>query len=528
MVGLPTDDVGQWLVVREGAQRGGAPERVSWSLLEPRRAGTQPRATSTSTAESETVLASMDTVDPPPSVANQIELLPPTVPLPMNTSTNGFSIASFNMLINEWFSAKYYRHDTPSSVRAWEQRSVLMQELLRGLSPDILCVQEGNGKTFDDDFGFMDGLGYGHVKYSKPFRMPMVTFWRRSHLTLLGEKSANRTVITVFKSNTTIAGSGNEPEDEQVKARVFAIVNCHLSAGDHGGAPRKRLQQVVDGCETARKELAKAAAAEAGTVTSASDKKGTHGKKSKKKKAGEADAAACAGAVCVVGDFNSDVTDTTSNSAVAQFLRHAEIGPDFRERIDGGGDALTSKVKRHRFGSLADAYAVAYPPACHTDKDKQNKQHRARPPSYIAPSLIPKFVDKDNHRTGLTAALEKAVASIFEMFATTATMVEEQKGMSADDVKRWIGAVNGTHSAADMARRPEQVAVAEAKEAREGTDPLIQMIADWQAAGYRGSEFRHALSLLHEKPGGLVEGVLCYEDLLEVYRTVVEEGEGAY
>jgi hypothetical protein len=107
--------------------------------------------------------------------------------------------------------------------------------------------------------------------------------------------------------------------------------------------------------------------------------------------------------------------------------------------------------------------------------------------------------------------------------------------MGLEDVRRWIAAVNGTHSAEVMEKRNAAVAVAAAaaKEAEagseveeEGARELKAVIAEWQAAGYRGSEFRHALSLLHEKQvGGLAEGVLCSADLLEIYRTVVEEGK---
>ena len=129
----------------------------------------------------------------------------------------------------------------------------------------------------------MDALGYDHVKYSKPFRMPMFTFWKRTRLQLMREKSANRTVITVFKPIRTAAGLGGDGD-----GKLFAVVNCHLSAGDHGDAPRKRLQQVADGLETARKELGNATGKPA----------------AKKKNGGGAAAVPEGGGVCVVGDFN--------------------------------------------------------------------------------------------------------------------------------------------------------------------------------------------------------------------------------
>jgi hypothetical protein len=285
-----------------------------------------------------------------------IVLLPPTVPLPV--PERGITIASFNMLISEWFSAKYYQHDVPASTREWPARGKLLQELLTCMAPDVLCIQEGNGQAFDTEFGFMSAkLGYAVVKYSKPFRMPMFTFYKTDRLELLREKSANRTVITVFR--------------ERASSEVVAVVNCHLSAGDTGGAPRKRLQQIVDGLETARKELAKTV-----TVTEAAAGKTPQPNNKKSSSATVAE-----GALIVVGDFNSDATDPLRNSVVAHFLQTGEVSPAFRE--DASGEALTSKAKKHRFGGLVDAYGEAFLAA-----------GEIRPPTYIAAALIPKFVGR--------------------------------------------------------------------------------------------------------------------------------------
>ena len=120
--------------------------------------------------------------------------------------------------------------------------------------------------------------------------MPMLTFWKRERLELLREKSANRTVTTVFRRPGA--------------TELFAVVNCHLSAGDAGGAPRKRFQQLEQGLDTARKELGNAADALSGKP------------QPKKKKAG---GGAPQGAVCVVGDFNSDAT-VSSNGRLVVWL----------------------------------------------------------------------------------------------------------------------------------------------------------------------------------------------------------------
>lgn len=324
----------------------------------------------------------------------------------------------------------------------------------------------------------------------------MFTFWKCTRLQLLREKSANRTVITVFKPIRTAAGLGGDAD-----GKTFAVVNCHLSAGEHGDAPRKRLQQVADGLETARKEIGNA------TGTPAA-----------KKKKGGGSPTVPEGGVCVVGDFNSDATDPAVASVVAHFLRTGEVASEFRERASG--NALTSKAKRHRFGGLADAYGEAYPTGSAPD----------RPASYIAPSLIPKFVGNGStggERNGLTVELVEAVARIYDRFSP----------LNAAGIRTWIEAVNGTHSAEVMAVRnvlnvleePEDAA-AEASDSPKSEEDnakeeLQREIASWVAAGYRGSEFRHALTLLSGRPGGLASGVLSLDDFMEAYALVVTEGK---
>jgi hypothetical protein len=136
---------------------------------------------------------------------------------------------------------RYYRHDTPASVREWPARGTLMRQLLGEMDADVVCIQEGRAPSFEEEFGFMDALGYSHVRYSRPFRMPMLTFWKRGRLRLLGEKSANRTLVTVFELLPTGSDDGAAAAAAAASPRHrVCVVNCHLSAGEHGDAPRKR------------------------------------------------------------------------------------------------------------------------------------------------------------------------------------------------------------------------------------------------------------------------------------------------
>ena len=479
VVAAPREELGRWLVERQRDEsQSERSEWVSWERLSPRSCCAQQqqqRPTVTRQPVLELPAAEADTHN----TSTSVTLLPPTVPLP--ASKRGFTIASFNMLVSQWFAAKYYQHDVPTALREWPARGKLMQELLTVMAPDVLCIQEGNGETVDTEFGFMRGLGYDVIKYSKPFRMPMLTFWKTEHLELLSEKSANRSVITVFRARSV---------DE-----IFAVVNCHLSAGDVGGAPRKRLQQVVDGLETARKELAK----------------------SQPKQKGAAAAAQPAGTVCVVGDFNSDITDVRAKSVVGHFLQTGEVGPDFRE--DAGSGPLTSKTKRHRFGSLVDAYGQAF-------------TNGERPATYVAAPLIQKFVGRgeNGEQAGLTKELVQAVRAMHAQFA------DKSAGMSAAAIKHWSRTINGMHSAEVLARGgasnpPKKLDHTDTRDAgpNEEEQELYAACCAMAAEGYRGSsEYKQALSLLQSSPGGLSDGALTADGLVEVYGTLIREGKFWY
>lgn len=115
------------------------------------------------------------------------------------------------------------------------------------------------------------------------------------------------------------------------------VVNCHLTGGP---APERRMRQVLDGLDTARKEAAKLFSAEAVTASAAGaklkgNKKGSGraggggGKKGGKGGGGAASAAApgTSAPVVVCGDFNSN-----GRTAVWELLTKGVVEASFREQ----------------------------------------------------------------------------------------------------------------------------------------------------------------------------------------------------
>ena len=179
---------------------------------------------------------------------------------------------------------------------------------------------------------------------------------------------------------------------------------------------------------------------------------------------------------------------------MAQYLASGEVLPSFREAADG--PTLTSKAKRHVFGGLCEAYGMAFP----SDAPCQpfNSPGPMRCPSYIAPSLIPKFCSSTGNH-GLTDALVSAIHTIYEKFTSAGA------GMTVDGVRNWLQAANGLHSNPQSVCRwavfvdggpdlDKQSCTPSSFDDFDHAATLSAVVSAWED-GYR-SEFRHAVALL--------------------------------
>jgi len=149
-----------------------------------------------------------------------------TIVLPNNweeSSSKGITIATFNTLRRRYeFSEKYW---VPEEARNWTNRQVLHQELLPSLHADIICVQEAEILTFDEDFGFLTNFGYTAIKpvvkdakeaeehgHTKPS-----IFFKTAKFNLKWHNPRSRIVIVNFEDIET--------------GHSFYVINCHLQGG---------------------------------------------------------------------------------------------------------------------------------------------------------------------------------------------------------------------------------------------------------------------------------------------------------
>lgn len=77
-----------------------------------------------------------------------------------------FSILSWNILLpnsqDNWWNHKMYSQWVPMDKRKWPYRQALIRERLLLSGADIICIQEADGDTFQDDFAFLKEAGYHH------------------------------------------------------------------------------------------------------------------------------------------------------------------------------------------------------------------------------------------------------------------------------------------------------------------------------------------------------------------------------
>ena len=270
-----------------------------------------------------------------------IPILPARQPLPSfaDASRDGFSLLSWNILLpnsrDNWWCHKQYSAEVPLEKRQWPHRRRLIKERILQSDADVVCIQEADGETFEEDFDFMREAGYDHVLHRK-FRFRCATFFRRERFALEKEGHKDRTLVTALRC---------KPLNAAQQDRILHIVNCHLSGG---AAPERRLRQVHDGLEQIRK------------WTNAAERNLAQQRKNKRPSPKLVAAAELAlqeyegAGVVVCGDFNSD-----GNTAVRKLLVEGCVDSEWREP-QYPNLRLTSKRREHAFGAFVDAAELAY------------------------------------------------------------------------------------------------------------------------------------------------------------------------
>ena len=395
-------------------------------------------------------------------------LLPASTPLPLLDSGAGFSILTYNVLMpnsaDGWWIYKYYGPDTPAEATTWDHRQALLREQVVGSGADIVCLQECSPQSFESDWAWLADEGYDCALLAKG-RMRPATFWKRERWELCQADGSDLPVAEEAEAEAADAadrGGGSPRADKGAHGVLHGdrtlttilrplgptgtavagqpaplwVINAHLSAGPEA---RRRLRQVHEALEAARKLIAKTA----GGGKAAGGKAGGGGGKG-----GSASAAAMPARVVVAGDFNSQ-----GHSAVRELLEAGEVLPSFRESDDPTEAAqaeseVTSKPKRQALGRFADAQAVA----CAASGV-------ARPPTLIAAELMSRMQQVDGRPSeALRLALDEAFARLSSDGAT----------LSDEEQAAWLLQVNKA-----LGRGSEHRAALAAREARGGA-PLTR------------------------------------------------------
>jgi endonuclease/exonuclease/phosphatase family metal-dependent hydrolase len=167
-----------------------------------------------------------------------------TAPATLPSVSDQLSVLSYNVLLpnssDGWWNYKMYSHSNSleiDKISTWDYRRELIKNKIKTIDPDVVCVQEVSPVSFEEDFAFMEELGYDGVEMFKRGRFRPATFWRSSKCKLAHPPvHKDRTLLTAFHLDL--------PDDHQHKHQVWHVLNCHLQAGPQG--PR-RVRQIDEG-----------------------------------------------------------------------------------------------------------------------------------------------------------------------------------------------------------------------------------------------------------------------------------------
>lgn len=306
------------------------------------------------------------------TILSVVPVLPAGEPLSSFVSEKKFSILSWNVLLpnsrDNWWNHKMYAPWVDMDHRQWPHRQSLIRERLLRAKPDIICIQEADGDTFEDDFAFLlqsRGGEYQHVLHKK-YRFRCATFFNPQKFELEREAHKDRTLVTTFRTRSD-GNSGGESN-----GRLLTIVNCHLTGG---AAPQRRLRQVHEALEQIRKWKAKA------QQTVDRQKKANRPNPRSIAEAEKQSQLEEESGVIVCGDFNSD-----GDTGVRRLLVDGVVNPDWREP-QYPAVPLTSKPRQNSVGTFCDAAELAYAAnVCDGDYGEEPALG-CRPATYVVPNL---------------------------------------------------------------------------------------------------------------------------------------------
>lgn len=320
-------------------------------------------------------------------------LIGPAALTTASTSQHELSLLSYNVLlpnsVDGWWNYKMYDptgaapHADVELWSTWEYRKELLKDRIAQVNADVVCIQEVSPVSFEDDFRFMQDLGYDAHEMFKKGRFRPATFWKTSRLELASPPvHKDRTLLTAFRP------SAQQTTSDDGSSRVWYVLNCHLQAGQER---RRRLRQINEGVRA--------------VLTLARKLKERNPERHI--------------AMLVCGDFNGG-----SECGAVRYLEDGFVDENFRE----DGEPVTSGRKDLPLESpMMDVASCLERPA---------------PPTLVVKELISTLVHGEAYENPrLSEAMLDRLGRIYSRLATQQT----ESGtcvMGVQDVESWLTTIN--------------------------------------------------------------------------------------
>ena len=109
-----------------------------------------------------------------------------------------------------------YRHHVCAENTSWEVRKALLRSEIATANTDIVCFQEVSADSFDNDFSFMEELGYDCSEMYKRGRFRPATFWKSSRVSAVAPpQHRDRVLVIPFQRVHTDPQSEKQSRDEE-------------------------------------------------------------------------------------------------------------------------------------------------------------------------------------------------------------------------------------------------------------------------------------------------------------------------
>ena len=404
------------------------------------------------------------------------------------------------------YSPRTFSNAEAHRVSNWNERQLLIKDIVKSTNSDIVCFQEASCETFASDFAFMLELGYDCNELYKKGRFRPATFWRGDRLELFGSSiHRDRCLITPFKFKVF-------PSVVSDTNKFLWVANVHLQAGNEQAV--RRFRQTFDCLDTIRKDQSKV----------------MQSQKSSSKKGNALSPPSFA--VVLAGDTNVAGPESGCTSAVDELLSTGRLLSSFREedRIITSKDKSVPLIPHftdpysYIFSQSDSSYSKSPPPTMVVEElysllSKRIGTEDSKPSGLLTEEG--KHDDGDESEADPLELSDEAVrlfSKVFDDFASH--RVADCAVMSSIDVARWLTVING-----QVGRGSEFRAAVGAMKA---TEPVQNETISTKSEEDSASSAKDSSSSSAVGSGDrelLPDGYLTLAAFLSIYRAELRQGK---